>query len=92
MEDLKASKAYKKAFNHADMICTYMPEELERLAPFGEVEPEYKQGFEDRVKQYQMERDVIKSFSVNDLREKYGRELGKDSREKSNEKGQDKEM
>ena len=75
MEDMKVSKDYKKAFNHADMICTYMPKELERLAPFKDEAPAYRQGFEDRVKQHQIEQDAVKNFSVVELKEKYGKDL-----------------
>ncbi len=92
MEDLKVSEKYKKAFNHADMICSYMPEELERLAPFENVAPEYKQGFEDRVKQYQIEQDAIKNFSLEELKEKYGEDLDHYGMDQTKAKGMDREM
>ncbi len=78
MEDLKVSEQYKKAYNQADMICTYMPHLLESMT-FPKDEPsEYTKGFQDRVKQYEIEQKAIKNFSVEKLKEKYGKEIGFD--------------
>lgn len=92
MENLKLSKDYKKAFNHADMICTYMPEELEKLAPYQAESKAYRQGFEDRVKRHRIEQDAIKNFSLAELKEKYGKDLDgytqDQTKEKSNRKRQ----
>nr|WKN34352.1 hypothetical protein K4G66_18410 [Tunicatimonas sp. TK19036] len=77
-ENLKVSEEYKKAYNQADMIYTYMPHILKGIKiPEGE-KSEYAQGFKDRIRQYEMEKDAIKNFSYEQLREKYGKDLGDD--------------
>ena len=82
-EKLELSKAYKKGFNHADLIITTMPKELEKISkPTGEEHTEYIQGFEDRVKQFELEKDSLKGFSVDQLKEKY-----KDDLDRYNDKG-----
>ena len=87
MEDLKVSKDYKKAYNHADMICRFMPHLLKDMK-IPEKEPgEYTRGFQDRVKQYEKERDAVKYFSPEKLREKYGL----NDPEKGRTKGMEKE-
>ncbi|MEP1782126.1 hypothetical protein [Reichenbachiella sp.] len=92
MKKSKVSKEYKKAFSHADMICRYMPQELERLAAFENVAPEYKRGFEDRVKKYRMEQDATQHFSIQELKEKYGKGLNHNGRNKTIGKDLDKDM
>lgn len=86
MEDLKVSEEYKKAYNHADMICRFMPHLLKDMK-IPEKEPgEYTKGFQDRIKQFEKERQIIKSFSRENLREKYASILA------DQYKGQDKDI
>ena len=88
-EKLKLSKLYKKGYNHADLIVTQMPERLKDMhVPEGEPS-EYTQGFTDRVREFEIERDSIKGFSVNELKEKYGDHLDRYNKDKP--KGLDKE-
>ena len=64
MEDTKVSNEYLKAYNQADMICTYMP----HLIPTIEIqvnEPgdDYTRGFDDRLRQFEKEQEAVKNFS-----------------------------
>jgi|GEM_PF-2075534 len=74
MEELKVSEEYKKAYNHADMICTHMPHLLKGMT-LPENEPsEYTRGFQDRVAQFEKEKDAIKFFSVDRLKDRYSKD------------------
>ena len=85
-EQLKVSEDYKKAYNRADMICTYMPHVLKGIK-IPEVEKDdYAKGFQDRIRQYEMEQDKIKNFSYDQLREKYNRDLGEPNKDRSKDK------
>ena len=79
MDDVKVSEDYKKAYNHADMICRFTPHLLKDMK-IPEKEPgEYTKGFQDRISQYERERNAVKYFSPEKLREKYGlNDPGKD--------------
>ncbi len=93
MADEKVSKeykkAYKKAYNQADMICNYMPHLLKGMTT-PENEPSvYTKGFQDRVRQYEIEQDAIKNFSYDQLKEKYGKDVDGQNKDKS--KGIDKD-
>ncbi|MDO5970307.1 hypothetical protein Q4Q35_10865 [Flavivirga aquimarina] len=71
MENQKVSEDYKKAYNQADMICTYMPHLLKGMNLPKDEPSEYTKGFQDRVKQYEKEQEAIKNFSVERLADKY---------------------
>ncbi|MBI1183604.1 hypothetical protein GC194_05000 [bacterium] len=76
------SKEYLKAYNHADMICNYMPHLLKGMHTPDNEPSDYTKGFMDRVRQYEMEKDASINTSWNELKNKYGDELdklGKDS-------------
>ncbi|MFY0689082.1 MAG: hypothetical protein JXQ90_18065 [Cyclobacteriaceae bacterium] len=92
MGKMKVSIEYKKAFNQADMICRFMPQELEKLGSLENVSPEYRRGFEDRIKQHQMEKDVTKDFSVEELKEKYGKDLEGLAKDQDKDKGLEHDM
>lgn len=89
MEDIKVSKEYKKAYNQADLICTYMPHLLDKIETPKNEPSAYKQGFEDRIKQYEIERDAIRHFSVERLREKYGFSKEANNKDRSKDIGKD---
>lgn len=74
-ETLKVSDEYLKAYNHADMLCTYMPHIVETMELPQHETSEYSKGFRDRVRQFEIERDAMRNFSVEQLREKYGKDL-----------------
>ena len=83
MEELKVSEEYKKAYNQADMLCTHMPHLLKGIS-IPENEPsEYTKGFQDRLSQFEKEKDAVKDFSIEQLREKYGKDIGKGDRDQS---------
>lgn len=88
-ENLKVSEEYKKAYNQADMICTYMPHLLKGIKMPEKDQSEYTKGFQDRIKQYEIEQDAIKNFSYEQLREKYGKDI--DDYGKDRTKGRTKE-
>lgn len=76
-EVLKVSEQYKKAYNHADLICNHMPELLDKMPkPKGEPS-DYTRGFTARVTEYRIEKDAAKKFSYAELKAKYGKELEK---------------
>lgn len=89
MDDVKVSKEYKKAYNQADKICTYMPHLLKGMTVSEKEPSEYTKGFRDRVKQYEMEQEAIKNFTYDKLKEEYSKELGTPKKDKS--KGMDKD-
>ncbi|MDN5215045.1 hypothetical protein QQ020_23390 [Fulvivirgaceae bacterium BMA12] len=88
MEDLKVSEDYKKAFNYADMICSYAPESLKEIKIPEKQSSEFLKGFQDRITQYEKEKkkEAIKYFSPEKLREKYGLSDPEKDRTKSIEK------
>ncbi|MFY0601670.1 MAG: hypothetical protein JXR03_18495 [Cyclobacteriaceae bacterium] len=88
MEKLKHSKDYQKAFNHAEMIISYMPRELEKLGPIEGVSPEYKRGFEDRLAMHEKEREQGKNFNLEDYKRQYQMDFDK-GKDPSKEKGED---
>ena len=68
---MKISEQYKKAYNHADMICNYMPDMLEGMT-ISEGEPsEYTKGFGDRVQEYRKTKEAIKEHSLHQLKKEY---------------------
>ena len=72
---------YIKGYNHAEMICTRMPHLLKGIHVPDNEPGDYTKGFQDRVRQYEIEQDAIKNFSYEQLKEKYGKDLdnyGKD--------------
>lgn len=73
MEDNKLSKDYKAAFNHADLICKYMPQELKNLSGYTSQSQDYIKGFEARVAMYTREKEIVKDFSVQDLKQSYAK-------------------
>lgn len=80
-EVLKVSEEYLKAYNQADMICTHMPQVIDGMKWPENDQSEYNKGFRDRMRQYEIERDAARNFSVDQLKEKYGKDLddyGKD--------------
>ena len=89
MEDLKISEEYIRAFNDADMICTYMPDELENMEIPEQESMAYTQGFKDRIRQYQIEKDAVKNLTIEELKEKYGKELEDYQIDLSKERGMD---
>ncbi len=89
MEDLKVSEDYKKAYNHADLICTHSPDYLKDIKVPENSSKEYVKGFQDRIRQFEKERQIIKSFSRENLREKYAPILA--DRHKSQDKDIEKE-
>ncbi len=62
-EQLEVSEQYKKAYNHADMICRFMPHILDGMQTPESEPSEYTRGFEDRVKLFEKEQEAIKSYS-----------------------------
>lgn len=74
-KETKPSADYIKAYNQADMICTYMPHLLEGMQAQENEPSEYTRGFTDRVRQYEIEQDILKNFSLQDLKQKYGKDM-----------------
>ena len=74
-QEIKPSAEYIKAYNQADMICTYMPHVLEGMQTPENEPSEYTRGFTARVREYEIEQDMIKNFSLDDLKGKYGKDL-----------------
>ena len=81
-EEVKLSNTYKRAYNHADMICRYMPERIDSLHKPKNEDPEYTKGFEDRLRQYKREIEATKQFSFATLEEKYTPSTNKSKKEK----------
>ncbi len=92
MENLKISEDYKKAYNQADMICRHMPHLLKGIT-IPENEPtEYTKGFQDRIKQYEAERQKsTKNFSLDKLKDKYKGEVNNLTPSKGKSKNFDKD-
>lgn len=63
MEEQTPSKEYLKAYNQADMICTYMPHLLKGMTIPDQEPSEYTRGFQDRVDQYELEQRAMEKFS-----------------------------
>jgi len=87
-EKLSLSKDYKRAFNDADMIITQFPKLVKTLkVPEGE-KSEYSKGFQDRLRQFEMEKDAMKGFSPDQLKAKYRKDINpsinKDSLDREN--------
>jgi len=88
-EEFEVSELYKRAFNDAELIITQFPHLISKMeAPEGE-SSEYTKGFQDRVKQYEIEKDAVKNFSYDQLRDKYSKDLDDDKKDHS--KGMEKD-
>lgn len=85
MEEIRVSEDYKKAFNRADMICRYMPELLKEIDISADQANDYTKGFQDRVKQYEQEKDN-KEFSVEKMKDQYREEIETSKDNKSKQK------
>jgi len=85
-EKLEVSEEYKKAYNKADMIVTYMPHVLKGVQMPDKNLTEGDKGFIARVKEYEREQEALKNFSVDKLRQDHGKDRGND---KSDNKGLD---
>lgn len=86
-EQLEVSKEYKKAYNQADMILTYMPHILKGVQMPEKDITDYDKGFSARIREYEKEQEAIRNFSV----EKMKREI-RQEREQQNKdinKGKD---
>ncbi len=74
MEDnqelLKVSEDYKKGFNQADMMCTYMPNVVKSIEIPNESENEYTNGFRDGILQCKAKQRAMKKFSFKKVLEK----------------------
>lgn len=60
----KVSELYKKAYNHADMICNYMPHLLDGMHTPKEGSSEYTRGWNDRVREYEKERNLLRDIPI----------------------------
>lgn len=76
-ESTKVSKEYLKAYNQADMICTYMPHLLKGMTIPGGEPSEYTKGFQERINQYEQEKKMLKKLQP-DLFKKETRAIDKE--------------
>jgi hypothetical protein len=86
-EKLEVSEEYKKAYNKADMIVTYMPNVLKGVQMPDKNLSEGDKGFIDRIKEYEKEQEALRTFSVDKLRQDYQKDRGMP--DKSKDKGLD---
>lgn len=85
-EQLNVPEAYKKAFNHADMICTHMPHLLDKIHFPEKEQGEYVKGFQARVKLFKRERNMVKSFTKPQLPKDKSKDQTKDEPGKERDK------
>ena len=62
-EQLEVSEDYKKGFNKADMIVTYMPHILKGVKMPEKDETEWDKGFTARVKKYEKDQEMLKQHA-----------------------------
>jgi len=89
-EQLEVSEEYKKAFNQAEMLTTFMPEVLEKAKiPVDGESPEWTKGFQARIAKFEKDKEAMKDFSIEREKQEYRKEHGSPSKEQGKDKGLD---
>ncbi|MEQ8470044.1 MAG: hypothetical protein RIC35_02610 [Marinoscillum sp.] len=85
VENLELSDLYKRAYNDADLIITQFPEQIGKIEILDGEPSEYTKGFQDRLKQHELEKVAIKNFSTDQLKEEYKKDFDGSQKDRSND-------